>query len=244
MTDLSSPHAWVRREDAPSLPPPRNTTGVTGWMLQNLFSSPSNAVLSVVGGALVLWLAWGILDWAILRAVFTGVDREACVATPHSGACWPYVSARFHQFIYGFYPFDQRWRVNICLVVGAIALATMAIPSVPHKKWNAIFLLVIYPLLTFILLTGGNLSLSLATILGFVALLLLSAVAVPIFAFGVEDGIRRNKLALLLAAVALAIFLASLVISMPTINVFGNFVPISTLLIVALLVVAAVLSTA
>lgn len=154
MADLSSSYAWVRKEDAPRLPPPPNTTGVTGWMLQNLFSSPLNAFLSAVGGAFVIWLAWDILDWAILRGVFTGQDRDACVAVPNSGACWPYIGARFHQFIYGFYPFDQRWRVNICFAVGAIALACMAIPSVPYKKWNAIFLLVIYPLLTFILLTG------------------------------------------------------------------------------------------
>src|SRR5262249_60788615 len=124
-----------------------------------------------------------------LRGVFTGVDREACVAVPNSGACWPYVGARFHQFIYGFYPFDQRWRVNICLVVGAMSLAAMAIPSVPYKRWNAIFLLVIYPLLTFILLTGGNLNFSVSTILGFIGLLLLSALAVPVFAFGADDGI-------------------------------------------------------
>ncbi|MGE3875623.1 MAG: ABC transporter permease subunit, partial [Parvibaculaceae bacterium] len=244
MTDLSSPHAWVRSEDAPKLPPPPNTTGLTGWLLQNLFSTPSNALLSVIGGALILWLGWGIFDWAILRGVFTGVDREACVAVPDSGACWPYVWAKFHQFIYGFYPFDQRWRVNICFIVGAIALAAMAIPSVPYKKWNAVFLLVIYPLLTFILLTGGNLNLSLSSIFGIVGLLLLSALAIPIMAFGVEDGIRRNRLALALAAVALVIFIASFFISMPAINVFGNFVSLSTLLIEGLLIAAAVLSIA
>lgn len=242
MTDLSSHNAWVRSEDAPRLPPPANTTGLTGWALQNLFATPLNAILSIVVGIFILWLAWGIFDWAILRGVFVGQDREACVAVPDSGACWPYVWAKFHQFIYGFYPFDQRWRVNICLIVGAIALATMAIPSVPYKKWNAIFLLVIYPLLTFILLTGGNLNLSLASILGIVSLLLLSALAVPVMAFGVEVGIRRNRLALALAAVALAVFFLSLFVSMPVINAFGNFVSASTLLIVGLLIAAAVLS--
>ncbi|WP_119268646.1 amino acid ABC transporter permease [Taklimakanibacter deserti] len=244
MTDLSSHHAWVRTEDAPKLAPPPNTTGAMGWILQNLFSSPLNAVLTLIGGAFVLWLGWTIFDWALLRGVFVGEDREACVAVPDSGACWPYVWAKFHQFIYGFYPFDQRWRVNICLIVGAIALATMAIPSVPYKKWNAIFLLVIYPLMTFILLTGGNLDLSLSTILGLLGLLLLSALAVPVFAFGVEDGIRRNRTALFLAGVALFIFLVSLFVAMPQVNIFGNFVSVATLAIVSLLTVAAVLSIA
>src|SRR5262249_44179865 len=122
--------------------------------------------------------------------------------------------------------------------------AAMAIPSVPYKRWNAIFLLVIYPLLTFILLTGGNLNFSLSTILGFIGLLLLSALAVPVFAFGVEDGISRNRVALVLAVAALAIFLVSLFISMPALDVFGNYVSIAILLSVVLLAAAAVLSIA
>jgi general L-amino acid transport system permease protein len=244
MTDLAPTGAWVRTEDARTLPPPPNTTGVTGWLLQNLFNSPLNAALSILGTAFIAWIAWGVIDWALVRGVFAGESRDACVAVPDSGACWPYVWAKFHQFVYGFYPFDQRWRVNICFVIGAAALVTMAIPSLPHKKWNALFLLVVYPLLTFILLTGGNLSLSLSTILGIVGLLLLSALAVPVFAFGVEEGITKNRLALMLAGIALAIFLLSLFISVPEVNVFGNFVSVATLLIVGLLAAAAFISIA
>jgi general L-amino acid transport system permease protein len=239
MTDLAPTGAWVRTEDARTLPPPPNTTGVIGWLLQNLFNTPLNAVLSILGTAFIAWIAWGVIDWALVRGVFTGTSREACVSVPDSGACWPYVWAKFHQFVYGFYPFDQRWRVNICLIIGAAALVTMAIPSLPYKKWNALFLLVVYPLLTFILLTGGNLSLSLSTILGIIGLLLLSALALPVFAFGMEEGIRRNRLALVLAGIAIVIFLLSFFISMPEVNVFGNFVSVSALAIVGLLAIAA-----
>lgn len=242
MTDLSSSRAWVRSEDAPKLPPPPNTTGMTGWVKQNLLSTPANALLTIVIGAFVVWLGWGILNWALFRGIFVGADRDACVAVPNSGACWPYIWAKFHQFIYGFYPFDQRWRVNICFIVGAVALAAMAIPSVPHKKWNAIFLLVVYPLVTFILLTGGNLALSMSVILGVVGFLLLSALAVPVMAFGVEDGIRRNTLALGLAGLALVIFLLSLFITMPEVNAFGGFISIATLAVIFLLGAAAGLS--
>jgi general L-amino acid transport system permease protein len=244
MTDLAPTGAWVRTEDARTLPPPPNTTGFTGWLLQNLFNTPLNAVLSILGTAFIVWIAWGVIDWALVRGVFAGESRDACVAVPDSGACWPYVWAKFHQFVYGFYPFDQRWRVNICLVIGAAALVTMAIPSLPYKKWNALFLLAVYPLLTFILLTGGNLSLSLSTTLGIIGLLLFSALALPVVAFGVEEGIRRNRLALGLAGIALVIFLSSFFISMPEVNVFGNFVSVAALVIVSLLAVAAFLSIA
>jgi general L-amino acid transport system permease protein len=49
MTDLSSSQAWVRTKDAERLPPPPNTTGMIGWLLQNLFNTPLNAVLTIVG---------------------------------------------------------------------------------------------------------------------------------------------------------------------------------------------------
>lgn len=207
-----------------------------------------NAVLTIVGAAFIAWIAWGIIDWAIIRGVFTGENRDACVAGQATGAelgaCWPYVWAKFHQFVYGFYPFDQRWRVNICFIVGAAALATMLMPSLPYKKWNALFLLVIYPLMTFVLLTGGNLDLSSSTILGIAGLLLLSSLVVPFVAFGIEDGIKRNRLALILAGAAMVIWALSLLISMPQVNVRGNFVSLSALAILGLLLVAAVLSLA
>lgn len=242
MSDVPSPYGWVRTEEAPKLPPPVNTTGPVGWLLTNLFSTPLNSVLSLLGAAFVIWIAWGVIDWALIRGVFTGEDREACVAVPDSGACWPYVWAKFHQFVYGFYPFDQRWRVNIAFIVGAVALTTMAIPSLPYKKWNALFLLVVYPLMTFILLTGGNLDLSSSTLSFFAGILLFSALAVPLAAFGVEDGVRRNKPALMVAGAALAMWLVSFVVSMPEIAIFGNFISLATLAIIVLLAVAAFLS--
>jgi general L-amino acid transport system permease protein len=65
---------------------------------------------------------------------------------------------------------------------------------------------------------------------------------VPVFAFGIETGIRHNTLSIALAAVAAAIWVLSFFISMPTVNAFGNFVSISTLASIGLLAVAAVLS--
>jgi general L-amino acid transport system permease protein len=248
MTDLSSNQGWVRTEDAERLPPPPNTTGFTGWLLQNLFNTPLNSVLTIIGGAFIAWIGWGVIDWAIIRAVFTGENRDACVAGQQTGAqlgaCWPYVWAKFHQFVYGFYPFDQRWRVNICFIVGAIALATLAIPSLPHKKWNALFLLIVYPLMTFILLTGGNVGFSISTMLSFIGLLLLSALIVPMLAFGIDQGVQRNRLALMLAGAALLIWVLTFLVSMPQINVLGGFISVSTLITVALLLVAAILSLA
>ncbi len=45
-------------------------------------------------------------------------------------------------------------------------------PSVPYKKWNALFLLVAFPLIALILLTGGHFSFSFGSFISFVAQLL------------------------------------------------------------------------
>ena len=57
--------------DAPasgSAPPPRYQTGVAGWIRENLFSSRSNSVLTVITAALVVLAAWFSLRWVLLTA--------------------------------------------------------------------------------------------------------------------------------------------------------------------------------
>ena len=39
---------FVREENIPQAPPPISTSGIIGWLRQNLFSSPLNAVLTIL----------------------------------------------------------------------------------------------------------------------------------------------------------------------------------------------------
>src|SRR5438876_7448313 len=110
--------AFVRTEEAPQLPPPPNMAGIQGWLIQNLFSSVWNSIASLLVGAFLLWLIWHVVDWGIVHASWTGTSREACLGEG-AGACWPLVWAKIPQWIYGFYPIDQRWRVNVCFLIGA-----------------------------------------------------------------------------------------------------------------------------
>jgi general L-amino acid transport system permease protein len=59
------------------------------------------------------------------------------------------------QFVYGRYPIDQRWRVDLVFFLFAAGLVPMAIPRVPFKRQNVIYLLVVFPIAAFILLVGG-----------------------------------------------------------------------------------------
>ena len=47
----ATPLAYVRSADAPVLPAPANTVGWQGWMRTNLFSTPLNAIMSLLLGA-------------------------------------------------------------------------------------------------------------------------------------------------------------------------------------------------
>ena len=201
MTDTRS-IAFVRMEDAPTLPPPAGTVGARGWLRQNLFSSFGNTILTIVIGLFLAVIAWSIIDWAIIKAVWSGVDRTNC-AVEGAGACWPFVWAKFPQWLYGFYTISERWRPALLFVIAVIALIPMLMPSAPYKLWNAFFLIVAFPVIGLILLSGGNFNFSSGTYASIVALGFIGAVLLPFFQGGIESGIKNNLPGILLALVAL-----------------------------------------
>jgi general L-amino acid transport system permease protein len=153
--------AEVHAEAAPrttgqSLAPPVSEIGVFAWLKQNLFSTWYNTLLTL----LCLWLLWQIvpplLSWALLDADFVGSTREDCVS---GGACWVFIKARFWQFMYGFYPVEQRWRVNTAFLILILALAPLFVPQFRHKLALAAGILVIYPIVAYCLFYGGVLGL-------------------------------------------------------------------------------------
>jgi general L-amino acid transport system permease protein len=145
---------FVRTADAPKLAPPSNTVGAVHWMRENLFSSVGSSVATLILLALIAWVLSAIIPWALFNAVWNAPDRELC-SVEGAGACWPVVKARFHQWIYGLYPFGERWRVNIVYLLGALGLAGMLIPRVPYKTMNAVFFFILYPVIAWVLLRGN-----------------------------------------------------------------------------------------
>ena len=139
--------------------PPPSEVGAIGWLRANLFSSVTNTILTLIGLALVVWIVPPIINWAFIHAVWVGNGREDCLV-PGTGACWAFVDAKFAQFMYGRYPIDERWRVNLTGILLVVGLIPMAIPRVPFKRENAIFLLVVFPIAALILLTGGHFDIS------------------------------------------------------------------------------------
>ena len=145
-------------QPAPEKPPPSLSIGPIGWVRKNLFSTPLDGVLTFFSLYVIYVVATAILDWAILGAVWTGTADDC---REGSKACWPFIQAKWGQLIYGRYPLEERWRVDVTWITGVLAMIPMLMPSVPFKKWNAIFLFAIYPVLAYFLLLGGSFALPL-----------------------------------------------------------------------------------
>lgn len=136
----------------PALPPPPNTIGLQGWLRQNLFSSPLNTAATVVGLILLYLTLPPILSWAIFNADWNGTTAEDCTS---SGACWVFIDAWLKQLLYGRYPDEELWRINLSYIIGAIGLAYLIIPRLPSKLWVGGFMLIIYPIISLQLFVGG-----------------------------------------------------------------------------------------
>jgi general L-amino acid transport system permease protein len=171
---------FVRSEAAPLLPPPVTEAGLTGWIYHNILESMTDfssigatvrsafmALLTILIGYVGITQLWGLLDFAFFSAVWTsqeGLKREVCLTTEQGGvlpagwhgACWPNIYAKFKFIIYGAYDNDQLWRVNLAGFIGLMGVAWVLIEKLPYRKYVGFFLLVIYPIITLILLTGGN----------------------------------------------------------------------------------------
>lgn len=81
----------------------------------------------------LLWLAWQVLDWAVLRAVFAP-DLAACRALDHAGACWGVVAAKWRPMLFGHFPFEDQWRPALAalLLAGCTFGAAGALAWRPH----------------------------------------------------------------------------------------------------------------
>ena len=156
MTDSTTTGQYVPGTH-PDLPPPRRTTGVVGWVQKNLLSSPLNIALTVIA----LWFLYLIvpptLDWAFLKAIWTAETRNECWAkmeVPEEAACWAFIKGRLNLFIYGFYPVEERWRVNLSFVLLVFAILPVLYDKLPGRR-HWFWYVAAFPFLVGWLLVGG-----------------------------------------------------------------------------------------
>ncbi|UTD29223.1 amino acid ABC transporter permease [Bradyrhizobium sp. WD16] len=155
---MTSP-AFVRQDLVPPRTAPVVTTGFIGVLRTRLFNSPTNALLTIASALLLWFTVIPAVRFLLVDAVWQGTDRTACLAenAGHAvGACWPFVKAKLSQFMYGFYPQTERWRIDLTYAVAVVLLLPLLIPRAPAKALNAALFFIAFPIVAIFLLHGGG----------------------------------------------------------------------------------------
>jgi len=127
------------------------TSSLSLWR-ERLFGTPFTGFTSVVLVVLIAWIAIPLIRWAVIDATWVGSTRADCAP---GGACWVFIRARFGQFMYGLYPVDQRWRVDIAGIAFVLGIASVVLAPQRLRLKLALAMLVILPPLGIWLLSGG-----------------------------------------------------------------------------------------
>jgi general L-amino acid transport system permease protein len=133
--------------------PPVVRIRALGWMRRHLFSSPLNSALTLFALYILSISVPPLLDWVLLSADWSGDSREACTS---GGACWVFVQVRLYQFMYGFYPEAEVWRVNSAFLTLLILAIPLFIQRFPWKGRLGALLLLVYPVYAYYLFAGGR----------------------------------------------------------------------------------------
>ena len=150
---------YIRSEPVETLPPPSHVPGPIAWIKRNLFSGPVNTLLTVAVLYLLYLVVPPLINFFFVDAVWSGSDRDACRAETigrEVGACWAYVIDKINYFVYGSYPADQRWRVNLFFALLALGVVWLLWLRAPHRGLGAIYFFVIFPIVAYFLLSGAS----------------------------------------------------------------------------------------
>ena len=123
---------------------------------KNINTNNFNAILTLLIIFVIIKATPPSLSWMIFDANISGDTKEACTGT---GACWTYVKVWFRRFMYGMYPNDLHWRINLAFIL-VIALGFFGFFLRDNlKKYLALYYVIIYPIIAFLviyyLISGG-----------------------------------------------------------------------------------------
>lgn len=127
---------------------PDNNKGLLLWLRNNLFPNTGNSLLTLGAFYFLYLIIPPLLNWMIFDATWSGTQQEIT----KEGARWIFIIEKFNQFIYGFYPEALHWRLNLVAFISVLFLLSLKfIKNIKVK----IVLILIYPLICFILISGG-----------------------------------------------------------------------------------------
>ena len=160
--------SFVRHELIKEQVPPVSERGLVKWVRENLFSSPFNAIMTVLSLWVIYSIVAGSAPWFI-NGVWNANSVRECydILDGVSGACFAVLKERFPQLIYGFkYPATEYWRPNITVILLLVALAPVLFQKLPRQL---LAFSIIYPFLAYWLIWGGTVLVPVVALLGFAA---------------------------------------------------------------------------
>ncbi len=174
MSDMNASRSFVRTEMLPEQAPPTSQQGVVKWMRENLFSSVTNSILTILSIFVIYYVLSGILPW-VVNGIWDAGSLSECreirdarggsAEHGHGVACWAVLTDRWHQLLFGFYPSELYWRPILALILFFAALAPVLFDTVPRKMFIVTGLA---PFVCVWLLWGGTIWGPLCVALGFV----------------------------------------------------------------------------
>jgi general L-amino acid transport system permease protein len=139
------------------LPPPSTATRGLVWLRKNLFDSPWNGALTLLALYLLYLAVPPLIQWAFVDADWKGSSSQAC---SRAGACWAFIRVHLNQFLYGFYPFAEQWRVNFAIALLGALIVPLFLKRMAMTWWLGAAVVLVAPVAAFYLLVGGRFGLS------------------------------------------------------------------------------------
>ncbi|MEL6582202.1 MAG: amino acid ABC transporter permease [Pseudomonadota bacterium] len=178
MSDIS----FVQKEQIPPSPPPASEAGVTKWLRENLFNGFSGTLLTAISlvaiyyilSAAVPWLFFGVWSLDTLdpatNPMLSGMENSTLIQRCRvvlegtGGGCFAVIDDRWRQLLYGFYPADQIWRINLAFLLLFVAIAPVLFNAVPRQLFA---FTAVFPFVAYWLIWGGTIWGPISTLAGF-----------------------------------------------------------------------------
>ena len=162
----------------PARLPHKSDRGIIGTIRHRCFNNIGNSLLTLCVAVVLFYLFKHILDWAVFNAVFIADNRRQCMDISPNGACWAGVISWFNGLIYGRFPLEEQWRVNVGVLLGLLWLLPLMSKRIPLRNFILLSWIGLYPFVGAYLFLGGNFGAELGLVHGLMTCFALAFVAI------------------------------------------------------------------
>ena len=100
-------------------------------LMDGLFATPINVLVTAVLAWLLLMAVPAVVEWALIDANFDA--RSAAECSDATGACWAFIAHKHRLILFGIYPYDEQWRPLLATLI----LIALVICTCVRRFWHA-----------------------------------------------------------------------------------------------------------